>query len=99
TQQLERSKDVLELHVAARAEELQKLQRRNELILNSAGEGICGFDLQGRAAFVNPAAARITGWKIEEMIGKTEEQIFFPAGSQNGQPGAGLLKDEKGVYL
>jgi hypothetical protein len=47
TQQLERSKDVLELHVQARTQELQKLQRRNELILNSAGDGICGFDLQG----------------------------------------------------
>ena len=33
TQQLERSKDVLELHVQARTQELQKLQRRNELIL------------------------------------------------------------------
>src|SRR5581483_3629735 len=46
TQQLERSKDVLEMHVQVRTQELQKMQRRNELILNSAGEGICGFDLQ-----------------------------------------------------
>ena len=46
---LERSKDVLELHVQERTRELQKLQRRNELILNSAAEGICGFDLH-RAA-------------------------------------------------
>ncbi|MDB6108256.1 MAG: Multi-sensor signal transduction histidine kinase [Pedosphaera sp.] len=99
TQQLERSKDVLELHVQARTQELQKLQRRNELILNSAGEGICGFDLQGKATFVNPAAARITGWKIEEMIGRSEEEIFFPNRGDNTPRQSGLLKDEKGDYL
>lgn len=99
TQQLERSKDVLELHVQARTQELQKLQRRNELILNSAGEGICGFDLQGKATFVNPAAARITGWKIEEMIGKFEDEIFFPGKYLDQPKGSGLLKDDKGDFL
>ena len=75
-QELERSKDVLELHVQARTQELQKLQRRNEHILNSAGEGIYGLDLQGRTTFVNPAAAKITGWKVEELIGKYEHEVF-----------------------
>jgi two-component system sensor kinase FixL len=99
TQQLERSKDVLELHVQARTQELLKLQRRNELILNSAGEGICGFDLQGKSTFVNPAAARITGWKIEEMIGRSEEEIFFRRKGGTSPKESGLLKDERGEYL
>ncbi|MDB6017225.1 MAG: Multi-sensor signal transduction histidine kinase [Pedosphaera sp.] len=98
-QQLERSKDVLEMHVQVRTQELQKLQRRNELILNSAGEGICGFDLQGKATFVNPAAARITGWKIEEMIGKSEEEIFYPVKARDVSKGPWLLRDEKGKLL
>jgi len=55
------------------------LQKRNELILTSAGEGICGFDLQGRAIFVNPAAAKITGWKVDELMAKSEEVIFLSA--------------------
>jgi len=75
-QELESSKTVLELHVQERTGELQKIQQRYELILNSAGEGICGLDLEGKAAFVNPAAAKITGWPIAELIGKTEKQIF-----------------------
>ncbi len=78
-QELERSKDVLELHVQARTQELQKLQRRYEHILNSAGEGIYGLDLQGRTTFVNPAAAKITGWKVEELIGKQENDVFHCA--------------------
>jgi PAS domain S-box-containing protein len=75
-QSLEVSKSVLEIHVEARTKELQKLQRRYEHILNSAGEGICGLDLDGRATFVNPAVEKITGWSVEEAIGKTEEEIF-----------------------
>lgn len=74
--ELERSKDVLELHVQARTQELQKLQRRYESILNSAGEGIYGLDLQGRTTFVNPAAAKITGWKVEELVSKLESEVF-----------------------
>ena len=75
-QELGRSKDVLEMHVQARTLELQKLQRRYEHILNSAGEGIYGLDLQGKTTFVNPAAAKITGWKVEELVGKLEQEIF-----------------------
>jgi PAS domain S-box-containing protein len=75
-QELERSKDVLELHVQARTQELQKLQRRNEHILNSAGEGIYGLDMQGKTTFVNPAAAKLTGFKLEELVGKLEYEVF-----------------------
>jgi PAS domain S-box-containing protein len=79
---LESSKTVLELHVQERSQEVQKLKRRYELILDSAGEGICGFDVGGKVAFVNPAAARLTGWSREEMLGKTEQQILFGNGSE-----------------
>jgi signal transduction histidine kinase len=83
-QALERSKSLLELHVEARTKELQKLQRRDELILNSAGEGICGLDRKGKLTFANPAAAKLTGWPLEELIGKTEEEIFGGPGFGSG---------------
>jgi PAS domain S-box-containing protein len=83
-QELESSKTVLELHVQERTGELQKLQRRYELILTSAGEGICGLDLEGRATFLNPAVGRITGWHVNELIGKTEAEIFG-RNSENGE--------------
>ena len=98
-QQLERSKDVLELHVQARTQEMHKMQRRTEMILNSAGEGICSFDLQGRATFVNPAAAKITGWKADELIGKSEEIIFFPAKPKAAKGGSSLAMDGRGNIL
>jgi len=55
---------------------LEQLRRQNELILNSAGEGIYGLDLQGRTTFVNPAAARMTGWGVEELIGQPQHDIL-----------------------
>lgn len=42
----------------------------NKLLLNAVGEGIYGFDLEGNAVFINPAAERMTGWKAEELLGK-----------------------------
>ncbi len=56
-------------------EALERLRRQNELILNSAGEGIYGIDLQGNTTFVNPAATRMTGWQTEELIGKLQHAM------------------------
>lgn len=74
--ELVRSKDVLEIHVQERTQEIQKLQHRYELILNSAGDGICGLDANGKATFVNPAAALMTGWDVIELLGRSEQEIF-----------------------
>jgi PAS domain S-box-containing protein len=60
-----------------RAEDsLELLKRRNDLILRSAGEGIYGLDSEGRTTFVNPAAAKMIGWEIEELIGKAQHAIL-----------------------
>jgi two-component system, LuxR family, sensor kinase FixL len=86
-QELVRSKDVLGMHVQARTQEIQKLKGRYEQVLNSAGEGIYGLDQNGKTTFVNPAAAKLTGWSVEEMVGKLEMDIFqrqVPDGPANG---------------
>lgn len=56
--------------------EIDKLKKRNELILNSAGEGIYGLDANGNTTFVNPAAAEMTGWAPEELVGKSQHEIL-----------------------
>ncbi|WP_462158176.1 sigma-54 interaction domain-containing protein [Pseudoalteromonas sp. GB56] len=45
------------------------------LLLDAAGEGIYGFDLDGNAVFINPAAERMTGWKASELLGKRIHQF------------------------
>ncbi|HEX9871458.1 MAG TPA: PAS domain S-box protein [Candidatus Tectomicrobia bacterium] len=56
--------------LAASKSTVEQLSRHNELILGSAGEGIYGVDLQGNSTFVNPAAARISGYAVEELLGQ-----------------------------
>ena len=57
-------------------EEMKRLHRRNELFLNAAGDGIFGLDIQGSISFANPAAAEITGWKSEDLVGKPVSTIL-----------------------
>jgi len=53
---------------------LERLSRQNELILNSAGEGIYGLNAQGKITFVNPAAARMLGYRVKELIGSNSDR-------------------------
>jgi PAS domain S-box-containing protein len=65
--------------------ELESLSRQNQLILESAGEGIFGVNLEGRVIFVNPAAAKILGFKKEELIGEIHHDKVHHT-KQNGEP-------------
>lgn len=49
---------------------LEESAGRMQGILDSAGDGIVGVDVEGRFTFVNAAAARMWGWPAEELIGK-----------------------------
>ncbi len=56
--------------------ELMRLHQQNELILNSAAEGIVGLDLQGNHTFVNPAAARMLGHDAATLIGRHSHSLW-----------------------
>ncbi len=63
----------------------ESLGRRNELILESAGEGIYGLDTQGKTTFVNPAAARMLGYRPEDLIGQHHHELVHHS-KANGMP-------------
>ncbi len=62
-------------------EALRRLLHENSLILNSAGEGICGIDEQGKFRFVNPAAAKMLGYEIIELISQPINLILTNSSS------------------
>ena len=66
--------DITELRQTEKA--FETVSRRNELILDSVGEGIFGLDLDGRTSFVNPAAARMTGYSPEELVGRDQHAMI-----------------------
>ncbi len=61
----ERERAFLELQSARDA--IKRLGHQNELILNSAGEGIYGIDLSGKIVFANVAAARMLGYEKQAI--------------------------------
>ncbi len=50
--------------------EAERMRYQYELLLNSAWEGILGLDLRGNHRFVNPAAAKMLGYSVEELLGQ-----------------------------
>jgi len=54
----------------------EKTRRQLQLILDAAGEGINGVDMDGRITFVNPAAAQMVGWTQEELLGKHQHSLM-----------------------
>jgi diguanylate cyclase (GGDEF)-like protein/PAS domain S-box-containing protein len=59
--------DVTERRLAE--ERAADLRRENDLILNAAGDGIYRTDVEGRATYVNPAAAEMLGYEPGELDG------------------------------
>ena len=72
----------VELETARR--QADGLARKMELILNSAGEGIFGLDLQGYGIFVNPAAEKMLGFAPQEMIGQQIHVLTHHSRAHNG---------------
>lgn len=56
--------------------DLETLRRQHELILNAVGEGVYGLDLEGKVTFVNPAAAKMIGWNIRDLIGQSMHSVL-----------------------
>lgn len=55
---------------------LQVIQRYYEAILQSAGSGIYGLDINGFTTFVNAAAVQMVGFELDEMVGKSQHDLI-----------------------
>lgn len=53
----------------------REFEHEHRLLLDAAGEGIYGVDSKGDTTFVNPAALRILGYSLEELIGRNMHTI------------------------
>jgi PAS domain S-box-containing protein len=53
----------------------QESERENQLLLSAVGDGIYSINSDGLATYVNPAAARMLGWEVDQMIGKNIHRI------------------------
>jgi PAS domain S-box-containing protein len=56
--------------------ELGRLKHQHELTLQSVADGIQVLDPQGKTTFVNPAAARLLGYTVEELVGQSMHDVL-----------------------
>ncbi|MCB1956635.1 MAG: PAS domain S-box protein [Rhodocyclaceae bacterium] len=56
--------------------EILRLSSRNELLLNSAGEGIFGVDVDGRCMFINPMALDLLGLSERDALERPCLEFF-----------------------
>jgi two-component system, sensor histidine kinase and response regulator len=73
---------------------VHRLHVQTKLILDAAGEGIFGVDLQGKCTFVNPAATKVLGWTADELLGKSMHRLVHHSGP-DGRP---YLREECLMY-
>ncbi len=48
----------------------REMENENRLILDAAGEGIYGINLEGKTTFVNNAAQNMLGWTADDLLGE-----------------------------
>ena len=75
-EQLDKGKLLREAEIA-----YEHMRRHYEMILEAAGEGICGLDVQGRITFANPAALRMLGYGLVELRGADLAMLAEPPGT------------------
>ncbi len=79
----------------AAEEALRASEEKSRLLLESVGEGIFGVDLDGKVAFINPAANRMLDYDPEELIGtEIHEKIHHSHADGSAYP-----KSECPMYL
>ncbi|MET0012792.1 MAG: PAS domain S-box protein [Sedimenticola sp.] len=71
-------------------EAVADLASKNALILESAGEGIFGLDVDGNHTFVNPAASKMLGRSIQELIGSHSHTLWH-----HSRPGNNAYPEEE----
>lgn len=56
--------------------QIEQERRFLDMILRSLGEGVVGMDRDRKIAFANPAATRITGWSVDDLLGRDGHWIL-----------------------
>ncbi|HEV7139486.1 MAG TPA: EAL domain-containing protein [Steroidobacteraceae bacterium] len=61
---------------AAIAEALFEEKERAQVTLNSIGDAVISTDVGGRVSYLNAVAEGMTGWSLEEAVGRPLEEVF-----------------------
>ena len=80
------------LEQAAHLRTIGRLEQRFGITLNSIGDAVIATDAAGHVEFLNPVAAELTGWTLEEARGRPLEDIFVIVNEETRQPVESLVR-------
>jgi PAS domain S-box-containing protein len=66
-------------------EELAQVQAEQQLILDTAGEGIYGLNADGNVTFGNAATEEILGWEVEDILMRSAHEVHHHS-HEDGTP-------------
>ncbi|HUR39770.1 MAG TPA: EAL domain-containing protein [Verrucomicrobiae bacterium] len=82
------------------AQVLFEEKERAQATLRAIADGVIVVDEIGRITFMNPMAEALTGWRAEEAIGRSHDEVLVFVGPDGDQPIVfGPLPDEADVAV
>ncbi|MES2561601.1 MAG: EAL domain-containing protein [Pseudomonadota bacterium] len=82
--------DVTERKALNEALYLEK--ERAEVTLHSIGDAVLTTDIEGKVAYLNPLAEKLTGWSHQEAVGKPFSEVLRLVDSTTREPGKDPLQ-------
>jgi diguanylate cyclase (GGDEF)-like protein/PAS domain S-box-containing protein len=79
-------KEIIQTKVDMQAALLEKEEKTNLLLLQSAGEGILGVDHKGMITFANPAMVQLLGYPSNALVNQHINQLNILVSNDKGQP-------------
>ncbi len=65
---------------------LEEKERFERATLSNIHEAIICTDLMGKVTYMNPSAESLTGWNLEEALGKHIDEVFRISNEESGMP-------------
>lgn len=66
--------------------ELQEQSSKLSVTLSSIGDGVITTDRDCRITWLNDVASRLSGWSLEDAVGKPSDEVFAVFDQTSGQP-------------
>jgi len=75
----------------ARERSLNEQREWLRVMLTSIGDAVMATDTAGRVAFLNPVAAALTGWQVEEALTQPFQKIFRAIDEKSLEPAEDII--------
>ncbi|MCU0573811.1 MAG: PAS domain S-box protein [Syntrophobacteraceae bacterium] len=77
--------------IVSMQEGLRKQREWLRVTLTSIGDAVIATDLESRIAFLNPVAATLTGWPVEEALGRPVQDLFKIVNEKTREPAEDIV--------